>query len=109
MAQQQKVIAEFNEDNFTDSIIDGVTLVDFWAPWCSPCLMQTPILEDIAQAFLEEATVAQVNVEDYPVLAERFNVQGIPTLIIFKDGKVVKRFMGVQSRHILVDTIQKVL
>ena len=109
MTQQQKAIADFTENNFTNSVVDGVTLVDFWAPWCSPCLMQTPILEDIAQAFLEKATVAQVNVEDCPVLAERFNVQGIPTLIVFKDGKVVKRLMGVQSRQVLIDTIQEVL
>ena len=98
-----------DERNFDPSVANGVTLVDFWAPWCGPCLMQTPVLEGIAQAFLEKATIAKVNVDDSPALAERFNVQGIPTLIIFKNGKIAKRLVGVQSRQVLIDTIQEIL
>jgi len=109
MSQQHNAITDCDDNSFTSSIADGVTLIDFWAPWCGPCLMQKPILEEIAQTFLEKATIAKVNVDDYPVLAERFNVQGIPTLIIFKDGKAVRRFMGVQSRQVLIDTIQNIL
>ena len=109
MTKQQKAIIPFSENSFDHSVANGVTVVDFWAPWCGPCLMQRPILEDIAQIFLEKATIAKVNVDDSPALAERFNVQGIPTVIIFKRGKVVKRFMGVQSRKVLIDTIKELL
>lgn len=109
MAQQQKLLTELDENTFTDSIATGVTLVDFWAPWCSPCLIQTPILEGIAHTFLDRATIAKVNVDDFPALATKFNVQGIPTLIIFKDGKVAKRMVGVQSQQDLVNGIEEIL
>jgi len=107
MAQHQKLLTELNEENFADSVTNGVTLVDFWAPWCGPCLMQAPVLEDINQAFLDRATIARVNVDDFPALAARFNVQGIPTLIIFKNGKIAKRLVGVQSRQVLADGIEE--
>ena len=98
-----------DESNFDPSVANGITLVDFWAPWCSPCQTQTPILEDIAQIFRNELTIAKLNVDDYPALAERFSVQGIPTLIMFEKGKVAKRFVGVQSRKVLVNGINEVL
>lgn len=98
-----------DESNFDSSIAEGVTLVDFWAPWCRPCLMQAPILEEVARVLLEKATIAKVNVDDTPALAERFMVQGIPTLIIFQDGKPAKRLVGVQTRQTLLDTIEKIL
>jgi len=98
-----------DESNFALSVANGITLVDFWAPWCGPCQSQMPILEDIAQTFRDEVTIAKVNVDDYPALADRFSVQGIPTLIIFEKGKVAKRFVGVQLREVLVSGIKEVL
>ena len=96
-----------DENNFDASIAKGVTLVDFWAPWCRPCLMQSPILDEVARTLSEKVVIAKVNVDDSPYLAERFMVQGIPTLILFKDGKSVNRLVGVQTRHVLLDAIRE--
>ena len=98
-----------DESSFSTSVANGVTLVDYWAPWCRPCLMQAPILEEVAGVLGDKATIAKVNIDDSPELADKFDVQGIPTLIIFKDGEVAKRLMGLQTRKVLVDTIQEVL
>lgn len=108
MLQQENTLKNLNESNFDMSVAKGVTLVDFWAPWCQPCLMQAPVLDEVARVLSEKAAVAKVNVDDSPVLAERFMVQGIPTLIVFKNGNVIKRLVGVQTRQTLLDTIKDV-
>lgn len=82
-------------------------LIDFWAPWCGPCRMQGPILDEVAKASGTKALVAKVNVDDEPSLAAQFGVQSIPTLIILKDGKIVHRMVGVQPVHTLLDALQK--
>jgi len=109
MLRHENSLVELEESNFDKSVEKGVTLVDFWAPWCRPCLMQAPILDEVAQSLAARATVAKVNVDDEAGLAERFAVQGIPTLIIFQDGKMVKRLVGVQSKQILVESIETYL
>lgn len=87
---------DLDEVRFEEALKSGKPLlVDFWASWCGPCRMQGPIIEDLAQELGEKAIVAKVNTDEYGDLAERFGVQGIPTLIVFKDGKPVKTFVGV--------------
>lgn len=102
------MIELLDEKNFDACIAGGVTLVYFCASWCQPCVKQTPILQEVAQLLSERITVGQVDVEDNPVLGERFGAQCIPTLIVFKDGKIVKRLTGVQPRQILLDTMEKI-
>ncbi len=80
-------------------------LVDFWAPWCGPCRTQGPIVEDVAQGLGDKAVVAKVNVDDERELASQFGVQAIPTLVVLKDGKVVQRFVGVQSADVLTTAL----
>ncbi|QHI69979.1 thioredoxin [Tichowtungia aerotolerans] len=98
-------VKELNTDNFNDTISSGTVLVDFWAPWCGPCKMQTPILDKVAEAVGDKAVVAKVNVDENSSLAAEFGVRSIPTLLVFKDGKKVQDFVGVQQENTLVDAL----
>ena len=97
------------KDNFNDTIANGVTLVDFWAEWCGPCRMQLPILEEVSEEIGEKATVGKINVDHELELAKRFGVQSILTLILFKDGEIVDKMVGVQAKETLVDKINNAL
>lgn len=101
-------ILELNNSNFENEIKTGIVLVDFWAPWCGPCRMQAPILENINEKLNGKAKIAKLNVDDYPDIAGSFGIISIPTLIIFKDGKPVKQFVGVQSELKLLQAINEV-
>jgi thioredoxin 1 len=100
---------ELSDALFADEIRSGVTLVDFWAPWCGPCKIQGPILDRVAAKIGDKATIAKVNVDDYPAPASQFSVRGIPTLILFKDGAVVQQFVGVQQEATLTNAIEAAL
>ncbi|GBG09723.1 thioredoxin [Paenibacillus sp. MY03] len=89
------------KDNFTQSVESGVSLVDFWAPWCGPCKMQLPIVEELATELEGQATIAKINVDEQPELASQFGVMSIPTLILFKDGQPVDKMVGLQSKDAL--------
>ena len=88
-------ILELTEDNFNDTVATGVTLVDFWAPWCGPCRMQGSVLEKIAPELGDKAKIGKVNVDDNQALAVQFRVQSIPALFLFKNGEIVKEFNGL--------------
>ena len=102
-----KSIINLNVDNFNTTIADGVTLVDFWASWCGPCRIQGPILEEVAESVDGRAKIAKLNVDDAGSVAGRFGVQSIPTLVLFKDGNEVRRFVGVQNHNTLIEAINK--
>jgi len=93
-----------------DVIRSGIpVLVDFWAVWCGPCQMQNPILEEVAREFEGKAKVAKLNVDENPNSAAKYGIMSIPTLIIFKDGNMVKQMIGVQSKEILEEEINKLI
>ncbi|MFB9326898.1 MULTISPECIES: thioredoxin [Paenibacillus] len=94
------------KDTFNQSIESGVTLVDFWAPWCGPCKMQLPIVEELSTELSGTATIAKINVDEEPELASQFGVMSIPTLILFKDGQPVDKMVGLQSKDSLKNKIQ---
>lgn len=94
------------KDTFNKSIESGVTLVDFWAPWCGPCKMQLPIVEELSTELAGSATIAKINVDEEPELASQFGVMSIPTLILFKDGQPVDKMVGLQSKAALTTKIQ---
>lgn len=97
---------ELTDSNFEETIGTGVTLVDFWAPWCGPCMMQGPICEQVAEKVRDRAKVAKCNVDDGQQTATKYGIRSIPTLIIFKDGEVVQQFVGVQQEPELVSAIE---
>ncbi len=94
---------------FDATVAEGVTLVDFWASWCPPCRRQGPIVEELAGAYAGKATVAKLDVEANPKTPEQFGVQGIPTLIVFKDGEVAERFVGLRDYETLAAALDKAL
>ncbi|BBM44306.1 thioredoxin [Leptotrichia trevisanii] len=98
-----------NKDNFEKSIANGVALVDFWAEWCGPCKMQLPIIEEFSGEMEGKATVGKVNVDEQLELAQSFGIQSIPTLILFKDGKPVKKLVGLHSKEALYEEVNQVL
>ncbi len=93
--------------DFDQAVTSGVVLVDFWAPWCGPCRKQGPIVEAVAKAVGKQAVVAKVNVDENQILAQRYQVSSIPTLILFKDGKIVKRMVGLQQERALVEAVEQ--
>ena len=97
----------FTESNFEEETANGVSLVDFWAPWCGPCRMQGPIVEEIAGEMSDKAKIGKLNVDENQAVAAQFGVSGIPTIIIFKDGKEAERFVGLQPKETLVAKIEE--
>jgi thioredoxin 1 len=92
---------------FTDAINTGVTLVDFWAEWCGPCQMMLPRLEELSSKVDGKAKVMKHNVDDEPETPSKFRIMSIPTIIIFKDGQPVEKFVGVQDVATLEAAIVK--
>ncbi len=101
-------LISLTNDNFEESVKEGVSIVDFWAIWCGPCRLMTPVVEDIAKE-MPTVKVYKLNVDDYPELTAKFNIMSIPTILIFKDGVEVEQTVGVVSKSVLANKIKNFL
>lgn len=99
------LIKHLNDDNFHGEISQGVVLVDFYADWCGPCRMLTPVIEELAQEMSGKMTVAKVDTDQAVNVASHFEVTSIPTLILFKEGEIVKRVVGLKD----LDSLRKIV
>jgi len=100
-------IINATDNNFAEHIAEGVVLVDFWAPWCGPCKMITPVLEELDGEVEGKATIVKVDVDDNQATAGEYGVMSIPTLILFKDGEIVEKVVGFQPKEALAQLIEK--
>lgn len=99
---------ELNASNF-DITNEGVALVDFWAPWCGPCRMIAPVIEELAEEFDGKAKICKVNTDEEQDIAIKFGIRSIPTILFFKDGEMVDQMVGASSKQVLADKLNSLL
>lgn len=102
---------EFTDANFQTDVIDSgkVTVVDLWAEWCQPCLAMGPIVEQLADEYKGRAVVGKLNVDNNQEVPMQFNVRGIPTFLIFKNGELKDKLVGTQPKKVLQEKIEALL
>jgi len=107
VADHQK-IKQLTDQNFNQQIKKGVILVDFWASWCAPCKMMAPVLNELSDVLTDNKSVGKVNVEVARAVSSQYNIRSIPTMVLFKDGKEVNRFVGIKSKDFLLKEMNAV-
>jgi thioredoxin 1 len=100
---------ELNQTNIEETIKEGVALVDFWAPWCGPCRMIAPVIEQLAQEFEGKAKICKINTEEEQELTQQYQIRSIPTILFFKDGEIVDQLIGATTKAILEEKLNKYL
>ena len=98
-----------NENNFDNTVANGLVLVDFWATWCGPCKMLAPTIDAIATEYKDRVVVGKVDVDENEAIARRFGIMSIPTLFLFKDGEVVEKLVEYRLKTELEQLLNKYL
>jgi thioredoxin 1 len=104
-------IVEIGDDNFDAEVLNSnlPVLIDFWAPWCGPCRVVAPLIEELAREYDGRLKVAKLNVDDHPLTPSRYGVRGIPNLILFHGGTVRQQIVGAVAKEKLVSAVEQVL
>ncbi len=100
---------ELTNENFEETTKSGVALVDFWAPWCGPCRMIAPVIEELAEEFDGKASICKVNTDEQQELSTKFGVRSIPTIVFMKDGEIVDTMVGAASKQAFADKLNGLL
>jgi len=100
---------EFTDQNFEQEVLksDRPVLVDFWAEWCGPCRLMAPTVEALASEYSDRAKVGKLNVDENQSVTSRYNIRGIPTLLLFKDGEIAQQWVGATSKDAIVKILEK--
>ncbi|MBE5792718.1 MAG: thioredoxin [Clostridiales bacterium] len=98
---------QFTSESMKPENMAGLVLVDFWAPWCGPCRIAAPILEQLSEEYEGKVAFAKLNIDDYPEVAAGLGVMSIPTLILFKDGKEIDRIIGMMGKPAFKAMVEK--
>ena len=104
-----KYIEIADKVQFDSLVKEGVVCVDFWAPWCGPCRMLAPVIDELASDFEGKAKICKVNTDEAQDLAAEFGVRSIPTMVFFKDGQIKETLIGAQSKAVIADKINSLL
>lgn len=104
-------ILELDDFSFDKKVLVGnkASLIDFWAPWCGPCKILGPIIEEVSKEMGDKALVGKLNVDENPIVASRYKIMSLPTILIFKGGKIVDQFVGVQSKDVILKRLNSVI
>lgn len=100
---------DLTADNFEATVNSGVSLVDFWAPWCGPCRMIAPVIEELAEDFEGKANICKVNTDEQQDLAVKYGIRSIPTILFMKDGEIVDQMVGATSKQALTEKINSLV
>ncbi|MCG3674994.1 thioredoxin [Aliarcobacter butzleri] len=100
---------DLNKNNIKENIQEGVVLVDFWAPWCGPCRMLAPAIDQLAEEFENKAKICKVNTEEEPDLTSEYQVRSIPTILFFKNGEIVDQMIGSTTKAKLEEKLNSLL
>jgi len=103
------MVKEVRDNSFQDEVLksDTITVVDFWAPWCGPCKMLGPVIDEISQELKSKAKFVKINVDENPVVSNQYRVASIPTLLVFKDGKIVENLVGFRPKNAIKMAIER--
>lgn len=104
---ESEKIMTLTDKNFQNQTKTGLVLVDFWAEWCMPCKVMGPVLNELAEDNQFKAKVAKLNVDHFQSVSQKFGIRGIPTIIVFKDGKELDRIVGVKSKDQIIKQVNK--
>lgn len=104
-----EIVRHIGDENFDTVVEKGITIVDFWAEWCMPCKALAPIFEEVAKKYKDKITFAKVNVDENPNVASKFRIMSIPTILVFKDGKIIDQITGLVPAKKIEMLIEKAL
>ena len=100
---------DLTNENFDETVNEGIALVDFWAPWCGPCRMLAPVIEQLAEDFDGKAKICKVNSDEQADLATKYGVRSLPTMLFMKDGEVVDQLIGASPKQAIADKINSLI